>query len=112
MADVTFKDNSGRFLREVKAAIERSQKEIGLQAEGNAKIEIENNPRRVDTGNLRNSIDYAVIGDDVYIGTPVEYGIYVHEGTSRMTPNRFLRNAVTKHANDYRDIVLKNLKRS
>ena len=30
----------------------------------------------------------------VIIGTNVEYGIYVHEGTSRMTANRFLKNAV------------------
>ena len=30
----------------------------------------------------------------VYIGTNVKYAIYVHEGTSRMTPNRFLKNAV------------------
>lgn len=31
----------------------------------------------------------------VYIGTNVNYAIYVHEGTSRMKPpNRFLKNAV------------------
>ena len=33
----------------------------------------------------------------VYIGTNVEYAIYVHEGTSQMAPNRFLKNAVTKN---------------
>lgn len=42
-----------------------------------------------------------VMGDSsekaVYIGTNVEYAVYVHEGTSRMAPNRFLKNAVTKN---------------
>ena len=38
----------------------------------------------------------------VYIGTNVEYAIYVHEGTSRMAPNRFLKNAVTKNEEQIR----------
>lgn len=34
----------------------------------------------------------------VYIGTNVEYAPYIHEGTDRLTPNRFLKNAVEKNA--------------
>ncbi len=30
----------------------------------------------------------------VYIGTNVEYAIYVHEGTLKLKSNRFLKNAV------------------
>lgn len=41
----------------------------------------------------------------VFVGTNVEYGIYVHEGTRRMTANRFLRNAIQGHESDYENIV-------
>ena len=97
---------------------------IGVHIEGEATDALEMKPRRVDTGLLRNSIAYALSGqpanistytsddgsksgsysgtapDDppnkkaVYIGTNVEYAIYVSEGTQKMTPNRFLKNAV------------------
>jgi len=46
----------------------------------------------------------------VSIGSNVEYAIYVHEGTSRMAPNRFLKNAVVKHKDEYKKIVEDTLK--
>lgn len=78
-----------------------------LQAESYAKLELENDPRRIDTGNLRNSINHTVDSSEpaAYIGTNVEYGIYVHEGTSRMKPNRFLRNAVEKNGKQLIQII-------
>lgn len=36
-------------------------------------------------------------GRSVMIGTNVEYAIYVHEGTSQMSPNRFLKNAYERN---------------
>ena len=36
---------------------------MGLQAERNAKINLEHAPRRIDTGNLRNSITHAIGGE-------------------------------------------------
>lgn len=35
-------------------------------------------------------------GDDceLYIGTNVDYAPYIHEGTDRLKPNRFLKNAI------------------
>lgn len=82
---------------------------VGMEAEGDAKIEIESNPRRVDTGRLRNSITWATTKehsspsgalekpnedasdddgldesqaeeDAVVIGTNVEYAYEIHEG--------------------------------
>jgi HK97 gp10 family phage protein len=124
----------------------------GQRMERNAKINIENNPRRVDTGLLRNSITHAMAGgypaqttyqgsnasrynpngeiptgayfgqaptmqsdagysdQAVYVGTNVEYGIYVHEGTQRMAPNRFIRNAMSEHIDEYKTIIEKVLK--
>lgn len=129
-------DHTEEFKNAMREAITTSLEAMGLQAESYAKLELENSPRRIDTGLLRNSITYALDGqppaigsyssDDgsktgsysgaaphesnksvqsVYIGTNVEYGIYVHEGTDRMAPNRFLRNAVEKNASQYKAIA-------
>lgn len=41
----------------------------------------------------------------VYIGTNVEYAPYVHEGTDRMAPNRFLKNAIEKNKSEFEQII-------
>ena len=41
-------------------SIETALEACGLQAEGYAALELENSPRRVDTGLLRNSITHAI----------------------------------------------------
>ena len=46
----------------------------------------------------------------VWIGTNVEYATYVHDGTSKMAPNRFIRNAVTNHRDEYKAIAEQMLK--
>lgn len=54
----------------------------------------------VDTGRLRGSINWWIVleGDTLvaYVGTNVEYAIYVHEGTSRMSGRPFLVEGVTQ----------------
>lgn len=45
----------------------------------------------------------------VYVGTNVEYAIYVHEGTDRMAPNRFIKNAVENNAQELVDIIKQHL---
>ena len=47
----------------------------------------------------------------VYIGSNVEYAIYVHEGTSKMSANRFLKNAVMNHRDEYKAIAEQELKK-
>ena len=99
MSDVRIDDHSDEYMREVEDALGRLLEAIGIHIEGEAKEELENTPRRIDTGNLRNSINYQVKESEkaVYVGTNVEYALYVHEGTSRMAPNRFLTNAVDRN---------------
>lgn len=106
----------------------------GAECEGDAKIEIESHPRRVDTGRLRNSITWVTKKERsfveptsknrdassadgmqpsqaeeraVVIGTNVEYAARIHEGdaTTGLDPNRFLRNAVERNANKYKEII-------
>lgn len=108
--DVIIEDHTDEVKAAAEAAILRGLEAIGLQAEGYAKLELENPPRRIDSGRLRNSITHGVDGEDTaFIGTNVEYGPYVHEGTKRMTANRFLKNAVEKHVNEYKAILEKEL---
>lgn len=45
-----------------------------------------------------------------YIGTNVEYGVYVHEGTTKMAPNRFLKNAVERNQKQLVEIISKVLR--
>ena len=85
---------------------------VGLHLEGEAKDELENDPRRIDTGNLRNSISHAVDEKEpaVYIGSNTSYAVYVHEGTVRMAPNRFLRNAMERNEDQIKKYIENNLK--
>lgn len=138
-------DNSEQFKRALAEKVPVILEAIGIHIEGEAKDELENDPHRVDTGLLRNSITYALSGqapaigsykadkadksgkvpsgsyqgtapndpDDeqaVYIGTNVDYGIYVHEGTVRMTPNRFLKNAVERNKDQIKRYIEDNMK--
>lgn len=79
MASIHVEDHSREAIDAKNAAILRFLTEAGLHLEGEAKEELENTPRRVDTGNLKNSIANQVVQneDAVYVGTNVEYGVYV-----------------------------------
>ena len=46
---------------------------------------------------------------DVYIGTNVEYGKWVENGTSRQKPHPYLKPAVTQHMDEYRSIIKKHM---
>lgn len=80
---VEIQDNTETFKREFEEKLKTALEAVGLQAEGNAKLEIENMPRRVDTGLLRNSITHRVVDNSVIIGSNTYYAIYVHEGTGK-----------------------------
>lgn len=109
----------------------RALETVGIQAEGDVKDEI-TDVGAVDTGRLRSSITHQVDGDSVYIGTDVDYAFYVHEGTGKYAvgggtpkerwvyrdeltgefrmgypqrPRRFLKNAIERYLDDYKEIV-------
>lgn len=108
--DFTITDNSGIFKAAKDEAVARALEAVGLHLEGEAADELENEPRRVDTGRLKGSITHAVQDRTLYVGTNVEYGPYVHEGTSRMKPNRFLRNAFERNMEQVETYIKDELK--
>lgn len=128
--NVEITDNSKEVSGAIHAALLRGLEKIGLVAEGYAKKLCP-----VDTGNLRNSITHVVDEQEpaAIIGTDSEYGAYVCLGTGkyadggRPTPwvykdakgqfhwtagnkaQPFLKPAVSDHAEQYRDILKKEL---
>lgn len=67
----------------------------------------------VDTGRLHNSITHQLDVSDgekcVYVGTDVEYAIYVEFGTTKHKAQKFLRPAATDHVDEYRKILQSKL---
>lgn len=137
--EVQINYNDDELFRSLSFLKEKALTMVGMEAEGDAKIEIESDPRRVDTGRLRNSITWATTKehseveptqdsedasssdgldtsqaeeDAVVIGTNVEYAYEIHEGRKGLDPNRFLRNAVERNMKKYRTIIDETLKGS
>lgn len=112
MASVRIENHSDEVKRAFDNAFPAIFEAIGIHVEGEAKDELENSPRRVDTGNLKNSITHQVVDSEkaVYIGTDTSYALYVHEGTQRMTPNRFLTNAVNRNKDQIMEYIENGLK--
>lgn len=74
-------DNTKEVKKALEEALDAAMEAVGIQAEGYAKLNLETNPRRVDTGLLRNSITYVVAGQPPHINSyhadkPSEYGAY------------------------------------
>ena len=105
-------DNSKEVIAVKDAAVIKFLTEAGLHLQGQSAKELENDPRRIDTGNLRNSISFEVVESEkaCYVGTNVEYGPYVHEGTRRMAPNRFLKNAFDRNEDQIKQKAQEALK--
>ena len=130
MSGATFefklKSNRKEVLRGSEEAVERGLAAIGMRAVTYTHRPKERGGTPVDTGRLRNSIAWATASqggggtdapsgggaDDrtVIIGTNVEYGEVVEEGTSKRKPAHMLRNALTDGADEYARIMEASLK--
>ena len=123
-------DHSAEFLEEMHAAVQAGMKAIGVEAERYAKADCP-----VDTGRLRNSITFATedyqsksggspaTSEDskekakpesasVYIGTNVEYAVYVEYGdyNHKTGKNHFLRDSIVNHTARYKELLEAALK--
>lgn len=107
MPDFEFTDHSGEAKAALKEGVATALEAIGLQAEAYAKLKCP-----VDTGTLRNSISHAVSGDEVYIGTNVEYAPYQELGvpSRNIAAKHFLKSAAADHSDEYKAIAEEYLK--
>lgn len=130
MSRATFKfklkSNRKEVLRGSEEAVERGLAAIGMRAVTYTHRPKERGGTPVDTGRLRNSIAWATASqggggtdapsgggaDDrtVVIGTNVEYGEAVEEGTSTRKPAHMLRNALVDGSDEYARIMEASLK--
>jgi HK97 gp10 family phage protein len=124
--DFKLKSNRKEVLRGSEEAVERGLAAIGMRAVTYTHRPKERGGTPVDTGRLRNSIAWATASqggggtdapsgggaDDrtVIIGTNVEYGEIVEEGTSKRKPAHMLRNALTDGSDEYARIMEAALK--
>ena len=107
--EIDVKDLVPEFMAMYEGDKKIMMEKLGMTMENYGALELERAPRRVDTGNLRNSVTHSVGDNEVVVGTNVEYASYVHDGTRRMAPNRFLRNALAEHKGDYEGIIRRSL---
>lgn len=128
---VRMNSHKDEFLKAEEEAIDRAMEMIGLQMEGYAK-EALTASKAVDTGRLRGSVTYATVNShssgqspaegsdyathgtpergEVVIGTNVEYAPYIEFGTSKMAARPYLRNTVQGHHDEYRAMILSQLR--
>lgn len=98
-------DNTDFIANAINETIVKAMEEIGLVAEGYAKLACP-----VDTGRLRNSITHELISEtEVAIGTNVEYAEIVEVGGKNHSAQPYLKPAAADHASTYRDIIKNNL---
>ena len=80
---VTLTDNTDLVRRATDEAIQRALERVGKFVEDEAKLELQKDPPRIDTGALRNSITHTVKNRTVIVGSNLSYSVYVHEGTGK-----------------------------
>ena len=64
--NIEYRDNTEEVLSALEAAIKRGNEAIGMTAEGHAKKKI-TSAGAVDTSRLRNSITYALAGEETHV---------------------------------------------
>jgi hypothetical protein len=129
------KDNTKEVLEALEKAKIRGLTAIGMEAEGFAK-EDPNMP--VDTGLARNSITFALAGEEantkeykadkgdekgsysgkadgkngeaVYLGSNVEYFPFIENGSRTINARHILRNAASGHADRYKELMEDSMK--
>lgn len=131
----TYKDNTKEVLSALDKAKIRGLKAIGIESEGFAK-EDPNMP--VDTGLARNSITSALAGEGarvksykadkgdgkgsysgtaegekgeaVYLGSNVEYFVFIENGGRTINARHILRSAASGHAARYKELMEDSMK--
>lgn len=115
--DTSMSNHKDEVLNAFREQVTRGLESIGATAEGYAKDDCPvGTPESTGIpgyigGTLRNSIAYAVEGNEVQIGTNVEYAPYVEfrDIAHQTGKAHFLRDAATTHGDEYQELMRANL---
>jgi len=99
-----YESNMKEFTTEFNTWQEKALKAIGIFGESEAKLR-----SAVDTGNLRSSIAHKVDKKELatYLGSNVEYALFVEKGTIKMKAQPFLTPAIESNTNKIKSLVTK-----
>lgn len=122
---IELEDNTNIALKELEEKLEEANRQVGEKAQEYAK----QYETAIDTGRLNRSITHWSKGNVghtihyssktkkeyekdistneekvVYIGTDVDYGFFIEEGSIRHRPLHFLRRAMVEHTSEYKSI--------
>ncbi|MDF2790819.1 MAG: phage protein gp10 family [Neobacillus sp.] len=98
-------------LRNVLSAIDRAEDRaltaVGTFVRSEAQVR-----SPVQTGNLRDSNDFQVDnqGKKVIVGNSVEYGLWVHEGSSKQRSQPWLENSVMENVSRIKSLISEMLR--
>lgn len=90
-------DNTAAIKSKLKANVKNALHAVGKEATALIRDQMLSGYTKApyDTGNLFRSIDYYIkSADTVAVGTEVDYGKYVHDGTYKMAARPFMRDAL------------------
>ena len=99
-----YESNMKEFTTEFNTWQEKALKAIGIFGESEAKLR-----SAVDTGNLRSSIAHKVDKKELatYLGSNVEYALFVEKGTVKMKAQPFLTPAIESNTKKIESLVNK-----
>lgn len=111
--NVEFTSHKDEVLSEFQKKVKLALDLIGEAAEGHAKANCPvGSPESTGIkgyvgGRLRNSIAHQTVGNAAYVGTNVEYAIWVEvKDVSHLVGKaHFLRDGVAQHGNEFNDIA-------
>lgn len=107
-------DNTDKVLQAFHTAVGAGLNVIGMEAAGYTQ---DNTPVR--TSNLANSTDWQVSPQEDYVAVgfnkekannPIDYAIFVEEGSRNNKANHMLRKAATEHTAEYKKIMEDSMK--
>lgn len=103
-----YKSNKKQVLKAMDGAKKNMLEALGKAGEGFVKL-----AAPVDTGALRDSIDYKVDGDSVLVGstlTSEDYPIYLEKGTSRQGAQPYIHPGIHDNISQLKSIAERNYK--
>lgn len=114
---IALQDNSHIVTRQMQGNVAAALAAMGTKAVGCIVRQMQTGyPRRIwRTGDLQRDVRSETHAEEqtVHVGNTLEYGVFVHEGTSKMAGRAYIKDALTDSGNqaDLKRVAEQELKR-